>query len=162
MNVISTEPNLPAPASGSSGAIYIVRSGDTLNTIAVRFNVTVPAIIAANNLSITNEIRVGQQLVIPKPAMVLRVAEGMAMAESQKPKVGVLGVGDPDTPVVSPREIQEFLAGKRTTFYVTREGDTISRVASLFKVDPLVLSQINQVGMDGELPVGTRLIVPMK
>ncbi len=156
-------PTAPAPVVVSGGGtIYIVRGGDTLSAIAVRFNVTVPAIVAANQLSNANVIRPGQQLTIPKPAMVLSVAEAVATLEAQKPQVGVLGVGDASTPVVSPREIQEFLAGKRTTFYVTRKGDTIPRVAALFKMDALILSQINQVGMRGELIPGTRLIIPMR
>jgi len=151
-------PTVPAPR----GTLYVVRGGDTLGAIAKRFNVTVAAIVAANNLPNANLIRAGQQLIIPDRAMVLSVAEASAVAEASKPQVGVLGVGDASTPVVSPREIQEFLAGKRTMFYVTRKGDSIPRVASLFKMDPLVLSQINQVGMEGEMIPGTRLIIPMK
>lgn len=145
-----------------NGSIYVVRDGDDLNTIALRFHVTVAALVAANNLSNADTIHTGQQLVIPKAAMVLSVAEATAEAEISEPQVGVLSVGDPNTPQVSPREIQAFLTGKRTTFYVTREGDTISQVASLFKIDPLILSQINQVEMHGELTPGTRLIIPIK
>ena len=153
-------PSTPPPVVG--GTIYIVRGGDTLSAIAARFNVTVAALVVANNLMNANVIRPGQQLTIPKAGMVLSVAEAMATAASAKPQVGVLGVGDASTPVVSPREIQEFLAGKRTTFYITRKGDTIPRVAALFRMDALVLSQINQVGMKGEMIPGTRLIIPMK
>lgn len=150
-------PSVPAV----EGTLYIVRGGDTLGAIAKRFNVTVAALVVANSLTNANIIRPGQRLTIPKPGMVLSVAEAMASA-SAAPQVGVLGVGDPSTPVVSPREIQEFLAGKRTTFYITRKGDTIARVAALFHTDALVLSQINQVGTQGEIMPGTRLIIPMK
>lgn len=157
-------PSEPAPASPppAKNAIYFVRAGDTLNSIAQRFNVTVPALLAANNLSDADPLRAGQQLFIPKPSLVLSVAE--AMAEQYRPSsgVGVLGVGDPSTPVVSPQEIQAYLAGKRTTFYVTRPGDTIERVAALFRIDPLILSQINQVTVTEELPTETRLIIPMR
>lgn len=146
----------------TGGTVYIVRGGDTLSAIAVRFNVTVASILAANRLTDANVVGAGQSLVIPKAAMVLGIAEANAMADAAKPRAGVLGVGDPNTPVVSPQEIKEFLAGKRTTFYVTRKGDTIGRVAGLFRIDPLILSQINQVGMEGELIPGTRLIIPMR
>jgi LysM repeat protein len=156
-----TAPALPTPPA-QGGAIYIVRSGDTVSAIARRFNVTAAAIAVANSLEDPNRIRAGQRLVIPKPAAVLSVAEAMAVTEASKPRGGVLGVGDASTPVVSPREIQEFLEGKRTMFYVARKGDTIPRVAAIFKMEPLVLSQINQVGMEGEMIPGTRLIIPMK
>jgi LysM repeat protein len=60
----------PPPASGapptSDGAqAYVVRPGDTLFRISVQFGVTVAAIAQANNISNTNLIYVGQQLLIP-------------------------------------------------------------------------------------------------
>ena len=45
--------------------IYVVKSGDTLFSIANKFNVTVQAIKNINNLS-SNILNVGQELVIPK------------------------------------------------------------------------------------------------
>ncbi|HET9913814.1 MAG TPA: LysM peptidoglycan-binding domain-containing protein [Anaerolineales bacterium] len=54
------------PASAqSSGPVYIVQSGDTLYSIAVRFNITVNDLIAANPSVDPNALAVGQQLVIP-------------------------------------------------------------------------------------------------
>jgi murein DD-endopeptidase MepM/ murein hydrolase activator NlpD len=49
----------------SSGPVYIVQSGDTLYSIAVRFNITVNDLIAANPSVDPNALAVGQQLVIP-------------------------------------------------------------------------------------------------
>lgn len=148
----------PVPVSGST---YIVRSGDSLSLIARRFNVTVAALVAANNIADPNRIRVGQRLVIPSPSLVLSIAGTLAAEEAARPRVGVLGIGDPSTPVVTPGEIRAFLAGKRTTYYVARKGDTIPRIAALFRLDPLVLAQLNEVGTAGELIPGTRLIIPM-
>lgn len=155
-------PTIPPTAPVGTGSIYIVRDGDSVSAIAKRFNSTVAAIVAANNLTNANLIRPGQQLIIPKPSMVLSVAETMAVEQASKPELGALGVGDPSTPVVSAQEIKDYLAGKRTTFYVTRKGDTIPRIAGLFHMDSLILSQINQVGMQDEILPGTRLIIPMK
>ena len=50
---------VPAPRS------YTVKAGDTLTAIAIRFGVTVPAIVSANNLANPNLINVGQVLKIP-------------------------------------------------------------------------------------------------
>jgi murein DD-endopeptidase MepM/ murein hydrolase activator NlpD len=49
---------------GPSGPIYIVQEGDSLWTIAARFNVSVADLQAANNLA-TADIYVGDQLIIP-------------------------------------------------------------------------------------------------
>ncbi len=47
--------------------VYTVRSGDTLYSIARRFGVTVQTIQQRNNLANPNDIKVGQQLIIPSP-----------------------------------------------------------------------------------------------
>ena len=49
----------------TTGPIYIVQSGDTLSSIAERFNVTVADLMNANNMTNANLLDVGQQLVIP-------------------------------------------------------------------------------------------------
>ena len=48
-----------------SGPFYIVQPGDTLSSIALRFNVTVNDLMSANNISDPNLLAAGQQLVIP-------------------------------------------------------------------------------------------------
>ncbi len=58
-------PVIPAQSAGEQ--IYIVQSGDTLFSIARRFGVTVAAIQQRNNISDPNNIKVGQQLIIPSP-----------------------------------------------------------------------------------------------
>ncbi len=49
----------------SSGPVYIVQPGDTLNSIAARFNVSINDLMAANNIADPNVLNAGQQLVIP-------------------------------------------------------------------------------------------------
>lgn len=44
---------------------YVVAPGDTLGAIAARFGVTVDALVAANNITDPNLVRVGQVLVVP-------------------------------------------------------------------------------------------------
>ncbi len=58
-------PVVPAQSAGEQ--IYIVQSGDTLFSIARRFGVTVAAIQQRNNIPDPNDIKVGQQLIIPAP-----------------------------------------------------------------------------------------------
>ena len=49
----------------SSGPIYIIQPGDTLSSIADRFNVTLTDLMSANDITDPNTIQAGQQLVIP-------------------------------------------------------------------------------------------------
>lgn len=54
----------PTPAPG--GVYYVVRGGDTLAKIAMRFGVNMWSIVRANNIANPNVIIVGQRLYIPK------------------------------------------------------------------------------------------------
>jgi LysM repeat protein len=53
-----------APTSVTSNGTYVVRPGDTLNSIAARFGVSPSALARANGISNPNKIYVGQRLVI--------------------------------------------------------------------------------------------------
>ena len=56
----------PAPTSAEpTFQTYRVRSGDTLSAIAARYNTTVAAIVNLNDLNNANNLRVGQELLIP-------------------------------------------------------------------------------------------------
>ena len=54
-----------APTSAGEVKKHVVRSGDTLGSIAVQYGVTVQAILEANQLANPDILRVGQELVIP-------------------------------------------------------------------------------------------------
>lgn len=49
----------------SQNGIYIVRSGDTLTQISLRFNTTVSMLVSLNNISNPNLIYIGQRLIVP-------------------------------------------------------------------------------------------------
>ncbi len=52
-------------AQEDSNPIYIVQAGDSLSSIASRFNVSLNELMVANNITDPNQLNVGQQLIIP-------------------------------------------------------------------------------------------------
>lgn len=66
---IPSESGSGSGSAGGSGAsspkTHTVKAGDTLYAIAIRYNTTVAAIAALNNISDPNKIKVGQVLQIP-------------------------------------------------------------------------------------------------
>ncbi|MFL0269109.1 LysM peptidoglycan-binding domain-containing protein [Candidatus Clostridium radicumherbarum] len=67
--------NVPIPEPGPGVIVYIVRPGDTLWSLAQRFNTTVDAIKALNNLT-SDVLRIGQVLRIPSTVITYIVQPG--------------------------------------------------------------------------------------
>ena len=61
---VALVPKNAAPVQATGGAVYFVKSGDTLSHIAKTHGISVKALKAANNLA-TDRIVVGEQLKIP-------------------------------------------------------------------------------------------------
>lgn len=56
----------PQPPAASGETIHIVQAGETLFTIAQRYNVTISDIVTANNLTNPDRLSIGQELRIPQ------------------------------------------------------------------------------------------------
>ena len=77
MRVISDGPIVappPAPQPGETPStdadpsqVYVIEPGDTLSGIAEKFGVPVDSIAQANSIADVNEIKPGQELIIPAP-----------------------------------------------------------------------------------------------
>jgi LysM repeat protein len=65
--VVAPNGSAVSPVAATGDQPYVVKSGDTLTTIASRHGTTVKALRAANNLT-TDKIKVGQKLKIPVKA----------------------------------------------------------------------------------------------
>jgi LysM repeat protein len=74
------------PAVKATPATYVVQEGDTLMAIAIRFDVTVEALQAANGITDPAKLKIGQSLVIPVGGVVPVVtpSSGQAVASSGK------------------------------------------------------------------------------
>lgn len=61
-------PGVAKPPQPGEGQVYVVKTGDTLYSIAKKFNVSLEDLIRINNLSNPDQISPGQKLRIPKKA----------------------------------------------------------------------------------------------
>lgn len=139
----------PAPHGWS---VYVVRSGDTVRDIALRFGTTNAVIVSRNHLSHGgNRLRIGQRLQVPRTA-------AMARATAAKHKAA------------HARAVKARAAAIRRSTYVVRSGDTLGgiaakrgvRLASLLKANHLRLTSMIHVGQRLRLPGGRVLSAPVR
>jgi LysM repeat protein len=108
----------PAGDSAPAGGSYVVQRGDTLSALALRYGVTVWALVQANGLASPNLIYAGQRLVVPSAP--LRAGPSTGTTEP------------PSSPA----------AGET---YVVRPGDNLSQIARRFGTTTTALSRLNGI-----------------
>lgn len=166
----------PASIPGT-GTTYTIKAGDTLSSIAARYNTTVAKIAAANNITNTNLIRVGQVLTIPgtsttpPPATTTNytVKAGDTLtsiaarynttaakiaAANNITNINLISVGQvlkiPGTTPTPP---------PTTTKYTVRAGDTLYAIALRYNTTVAKLVAANKLTNANVLSIGQVLII---
>jgi LasA protease len=153
------DPAREAPATREASETYVVRYGDSLGEIAMRYGIGVSQIIAANNLLNPNLLSVGQVLLIPAP-----------IPRDPGPSVKLL----PDSELVyGPSstlfDLKSFIAdgvGALNSYEEEVEGQDrtgaqlVQLVAQRYSVDPRVLLAVLEIQSGwlshAEAPAATR------
>ena len=128
-------PDGVSPASSPGTRTYIVRYGDTLSAVAVRFGVSEAALRAANSLANSDLIYAGQTLTIS--------GSSTPPVTAARPSVSTNAVG---------------AQGDRT--YIVRAGDTLSAIARRFGVNEARIMQSNGVANANAVFAGQSLQLP--
>jgi LysM repeat protein len=141
----ATETASPEATEPVDGAIYIVKVGDTLFRIALRFNMTTQELAEANGITNPNLIYVGQRLVIPG---VDELPEATETPTSPAPTTPA-----PETTAT----VTPPAAGGT---YVVRTGDTLFRIAVANNTTVDILLSLNNITNANQIFVGQTLILP--
>ena len=144
-------PPLPPRFTWEGGTPITVAPGETLETIARRYDVPVAALMEANNITRPGGVHPGQHLVIPRrrgPATALaapptRVASSAAAMPSPAP------VGPPRNALA---------AG--ASMHVVAPGETLHSIARHYGKPVLVLAKANNIAPDTMVRVGERITIP--
>ncbi len=140
--------NVSTTTSGQTNSTtYIVQAGDTLFSIATKFNTTIAALQQANNITNPNALSVGQRLLIPGAVAQNAVTPSPT---ARGPTPGVTRETSNVTPV----------ANAETETYIVKAGDTLAGIAAQFGVALAELQRINNIANPNLLSVGQRLIIP--
>jgi LysM repeat protein len=160
-------------AGAQAGATYTVQSGDSLWSIAKKFNVSVTDLKAANNLT-TNTLTIGQVLTIPSPTQVTPTNNTYTVQSGDSlwtiaNKFGVtvtelrnlnnltsdtLSIGQVLLIPVQPAEVPSG-----TTTYTVQSGDSLYSIARKFGITVTSIREANNLTSDA-LSIGQVLKIP--
>lgn len=127
---------------------HTVIKGDTVWGIALKYGSTVKAIIDRNDLSSSAIIHAGQKLSIP-------------VAGSSSSSSGSSGGGSTPTPTPTETTSDADSDTATNTTYKVVAGDTLSRIASTFKVTVSAIVEANSIKNPNLIRVGQRLTIPV-
>lgn len=127
-------PTITITPTQSGPFIYQVEEGDTLWSIAVKFNVDLLLLITVNNLDPANpNIRTGDKLTVPGP----------------------------DTELPSPTPLPEDIRRGAKIEYRVQLGDSILLIANKFNSTVEAIKEENEIENENEIFVGQVLIIPV-
>ena len=162
-----------APGSVIEGDVYTVRRGDTLYSIASRFNTTVNALRDLNNLTNSN-LSIGQTLRIPGRSEqseyeLYTVQEGDSLYTiANRFNVSASDLIDfnalPTTVLTVGETIKIPKEGATITpenIYVVKPGDTLYKIANTYGISINDLINANNLSSN-ILSIGQQLILPIK
>jgi peptidoglycan-N-acetylglucosamine deacetylase len=148
---------VPVVGAQNSPTAYVVQPGDSLTAIAGRYGVSIDALAAANNLTVTTRLLVGQRLVIPVPAPLpgairtYTVQRGDTLASiaqrfatTVNNLVALNGIANVNRIVVG-QVINVPAPAPRVTHYRVMPGDTLFRIATRFGVSVQSIAQNNGI-----------------
>jgi membrane-bound lytic murein transglycosylase D len=135
---------------------HVVRRGDTLGAIALRFGTQVEGIMQLNGLASARRLRVGQELLIPVPRGGLR-EDAVASARPARPAPAKLA----GAPIMEPAGYRPPPAPISGVRHVVQDGDTLWSISQRLGVDLDTLCRWNNIRNPRRftLRIGTELVV---
>lgn len=153
MAPMSTDPVIDKKASSSSASssvaaskeYYVVAKGDSIGSIAQKYKIKSKDLIAVNNITNPNSIRIGQKLKLP--------ANAVLSAKSTKPS-------SKSTTSVSSSSSSSESSQVNGGLYTVKKNDSVSVIAKRLKVKRADLMAANNLTENSVLRIGQKLVVP--
>ena len=140
------------PQQTTTGGKYTVQPGDSLTTVAARFGVTRQALAAANGISPSSYLYVGQVINIPGQAQ--SQPQPTNAPQPPPPPPAAVPTTTPQ-PVQNPSDAQK---GKPVE-YTVQPGDSLSRIAVRFNTTVANLQRLNNLGDTNYIYPGQVIVI---
>ncbi len=147
--------------------IYVVQSGDTLFTIALRYNTTVDAIQRINQLPNPGQLVVGQTLLIPAPpaeALRYTIVSGDTLFQIARIfNISVSAIVQANN-IPNPNQIQTgtvlVIPDWSQIRYTVRPGDTLYTIAGRHDIPLSLIAKVNRITDPSRIYPGQNLVIP--
>lgn len=136
-----------APTPSPTPFTYVVEVGDTLSSIAARYNVKPGTLIEVNNILDPNNLAVGTPLLIPG-----YISPAGENADSAADSTGSTSDSTSGT--------TGSTGGGSEVVHVVQPGESLGQIAAEYGVDPVALADANNITNGNLIRVGQQLVIP--
>jgi LysM repeat protein len=182
---------LVPPSEKPAVLTHVVRRGETISGIAVRYGVSTSSLMSANRVARARSLQVGVTLYIPAagtslPTGLLREADP---SPSRAPLTHIVRAGETVSGIANRYGVtqESIVTGNRlrsassirsgqklvvnagapartaaSGVYQVRSGDTVGQIAERFGVSQRALITANRLGSRATIRVGQRLTIPAR
>jgi LysM repeat protein len=133
-----------APTPSPTPFTYVVEVGDTLSSIAARFDVQPGTLIEVNNILDPNNLAVGTPLLIPGYVNPTSASGGDTTAGSDSASSNATTGGTAGDSVL----------------HIVQPGESLGEIAVEYGVDPVALAQANNIANGNLIRAGQQLVIP--
>lgn len=161
--------SLVIPSSSSSSGTttqptagkYTVQSGDSLTSVAARFGISRQALAAANGISASSYLYVGQVLNIPSAAPTQPDQPKAQPTNTPQPPPTATSVPPTSVPTTTPQPVQAPSEGDKgkPVKYTVQSGDNLSKIAAKFNTTIANLQRLNNLGNTNFIVPGQVLVI---
>ena len=141
-----------APTPSPTPFTYVVEVGDTLSSIAARYNVKPGTLIEVNNILDPNNLAVGTPLLIPGYVSPAGETDGSTAGNTDGTSAG--------TETGATGTTSGGTAAGDEVVHVVQPGESLGQIAAEYGVDPVALADANNITNGNLIRVGQRLVIP--
>jgi LysM repeat protein len=168
----------PPPELSASGT-HVVRSGETLSTIATRYGLSTSTLASLNGIGDPNRLRVGQRLRVSGSTAATAVGAGGSLTYTVRSGDSLWRIASRHGTTVDRIRRDNGLRGNalhpgqrlrvsgaggagRVGVHVVRRGDTLGGIATSRRVSTRRLAEANGLTLRSTIFPGQRLVIPQE
>jgi len=169
---ITAGQNILIPAAeDSSHEVYVVQAGDSLFSIAKRFNTVVSVLKSLNGIADERELELGQTILVPEidatkyeeyevqPADTL-YGIAQSFATSEETLMSLNGIADKRDIRAGQIILVPRIDDSGYTIHVVQRGDTLFDLSRMYHTTVAQLRSLNDMDERSDLTVGRSIVVP--
>ena len=171
IEIVAGQRILVPAAEESSHELYVVQAGDTLFSIAKRFNTAVSVLQGLNGLADERELELGQPILAPKidetryeeyeikPADTL-YGIAQSFATSEETLMALNGIADRRDIAAGQMILIPRVDDAGYTIHVVQQGDTLFDISRVYNTTVAQLRSLNGIDGESDLTIGSSIIAP--